>query len=61
MVAKPAVPASNCPACRAGVTSQRDILPYKRPYLTDCPKHLRLWDSADALVRREETAAQKRR
>lgn len=37
-----------CPACRADITTLRDIRAYKRVYLKDCPEHLELWDTANA-------------
>lgn len=42
------VPAHTCPPCRAGVTSQRDVLAYKRIFihLARCFRHLAMWDAA---------------
>lgn len=49
----------NCPVCRYDLAadkkiSQGDILQFKRPYLTDCSKHLTMWDAADAKDRARE-------
>jgi hypothetical protein len=49
----------SCRACDNGVTAKRDILPYKRIYLKDCPTHLQMWDEADAADRAKESKRKK--
>lgn len=45
-----------CPCCRDGITSQREVLAYKRVYLriAKCVRHLEMFDAANAKAEARE-------
>lgn len=57
---KPAISAQPVTKCCVadGVTTQRDMLPFKRVYL--CALHRSLWDAADARDREREARRARR-